>query len=443
MRGREREEIEPIGERLRRLRVQAGLSQRALAEPGVSYAYVSRIEAGSRQPSVKALRKLARKLGVSVEYLETGVDLAPREDRELRLREAELELRLSEDTKDAEQRLRELLDEAEQAGDAATAIDARRMLGLAALRRGEHAGAIAQLEQVVDSGAVSAAGQPEVYATLARAYTGGGHSQRAITLLERCLAEVEEISPDDAATYARFAIFLSYALSDFGELGRAREVLAEAIERASVITDPYMQVRLYWSQARLAAAEREPREALDNLRRAIALLESTEDRRQLGRAHLLYAEVLTYAGEANEAGPHLGLAVSLLGAHPDREDLYWLRREQARRAAELGDGDEAIARAREALDLIAGDDPYDEGMASWALAAGLSVNGQIDEAHGIFAEAVRLLTDQGAWREATEVARAWGRALRAAGRDADAAGVLDQAASLALRANRGGTRQRA
>jgi transcriptional regulator with XRE-family HTH domain len=36
------------------------------------YAYISRIEANARTPSVKAMRKLARKLGVTVEYLETG-----------------------------------------------------------------------------------------------------------------------------------------------------------------------------------------------------------------------------------------------------------------------------------------------------------------------------------------------------------------------------------
>ncbi|HET9675684.1 MAG TPA: helix-turn-helix transcriptional regulator, partial [Gaiellaceae bacterium] len=55
---------EPIGVRLRRLRLERGLSQRELASQGVSYAYISRIEAGTRRPSVKALRMLARKLGV-------------------------------------------------------------------------------------------------------------------------------------------------------------------------------------------------------------------------------------------------------------------------------------------------------------------------------------------------------------------------------------------
>jgi transcriptional regulator with XRE-family HTH domain len=68
-----------IGDRLREARVRAGLSQRELSEPGVSYAYISRIEAGVRTPSVKVLRKLAPKLGVSVSWLETGHDSAAEE----------------------------------------------------------------------------------------------------------------------------------------------------------------------------------------------------------------------------------------------------------------------------------------------------------------------------------------------------------------------------
>src|SRR5207237_9598425 len=88
---------ETIGERLRRLRLDRDLSQRELSSPGVSYAYISRIEAGTRQPSVKALRKLAPKLGVSVDYLETGSEIGTEEELELKLADAELELRLADD----------------------------------------------------------------------------------------------------------------------------------------------------------------------------------------------------------------------------------------------------------------------------------------------------------------------------------------------------------
>jgi len=63
---------EGIGARLKRLRLGRGLSQRDLSSPGISYAYISRIEAGLRTPSVKALRRIAGKLGVTVEHLETG-----------------------------------------------------------------------------------------------------------------------------------------------------------------------------------------------------------------------------------------------------------------------------------------------------------------------------------------------------------------------------------
>ena len=63
---------ETIGERLYRLRTSQGLSQRDLSDAGTSYAFISRIESGDRQPSEKALRKIAAKLGVTPHYLESG-----------------------------------------------------------------------------------------------------------------------------------------------------------------------------------------------------------------------------------------------------------------------------------------------------------------------------------------------------------------------------------
>lgn len=68
--------IETVGERIKRLRLEAGLSQRQLAEEGATYAYISRIEAGTRVVAEKALRLIAPKLGVTVHYLEGGDALA-------------------------------------------------------------------------------------------------------------------------------------------------------------------------------------------------------------------------------------------------------------------------------------------------------------------------------------------------------------------------------
>ena len=61
-----------VGRRLREARERAGLSQRELAFEGCTPAYISRIEAGARTPSLQLLREFGRRLGVSADYLATG-----------------------------------------------------------------------------------------------------------------------------------------------------------------------------------------------------------------------------------------------------------------------------------------------------------------------------------------------------------------------------------
>src|SRR5438067_11433471 len=350
-------ETESLGERLRRLRRERGLSQRDIASPGVSYAYVSRIEAGARQPSVKALRKLARKLGVSAEYLETGRDVHPAEERELRLSQAELRLRLEQDLAAPEQDFRAVLEEAAADGDADAVLRARLGLGEVAFRRGDYAGSVRQLEAPLAEGEVSPLSHGDVYATLARAYSGLGRPERAVEVLEGCRAEVRERVPEDVAAEVRFATYLRHALADRRDLAGARTVVKEALARAEGAADPYSRVRLYWSLARLALMEGKPRTALRQIHRAIGLLEATEDTRQLARAHLFCGETLIDDGDPGAAEPHLGQAERLLGDNADAADLGWLWSEQARHRALTGDHDEAAALATRALEILKGSDP--------------------------------------------------------------------------------------
>lgn len=197
-----------------------------------SYAYISRIEGGARTPSVKALRMLAKKLGVSPEYLETGRDLGVREELEIELNEAELELRLAEDTVNAEARLRVVLSEAEEAGDFAVAVRARAALGLGAFRRGEHLEAVRELEAALASGGVSPVSHWELYGTLGRAYVSAGQPERAIELFEHCVGELERTAPDNDVAYVRLATFLSYALSEVGDIALEQATALEG--RAAV-----------------------------------------------------------------------------------------------------------------------------------------------------------------------------------------------------------------
>jgi transcriptional regulator with XRE-family HTH domain len=430
-------ETESIGQRLRRLRLERGLSQRALAEPGVSYAYISRIEASTRQPSVKALRKLAPKLGVSADYLETGSDLSEGQRLELRLADAELRLRLDQDPVDAERDLRALLDQAVVAGDLRSATRARIVLGNAALAEGRAAEAIELLEPAAHDEELSPGSRPDVFYELGRAYAYLGRLDKAISLYDRCLEETRENEPENIAALVRYGTAQSYALADAGQLDRAQEVLSEIVDDSGdALGEPGAQMRLYWSLARLAGMRGEHGSSLDYARRALALVEATEDTVELGRAHLLCGYILVAQEDAERAQHHLVRAEALLGSSPRPTDLAYLRTEQAKAALLVGDGAEVVRRARQALEILGDLDPAEQGAAWLALAQGLELEGEGPASFEAFRRSAETLEGAEKLADAAGACQAWGRALRAGGRESEAMDVLERAAELAVAAGR-------
>jgi len=419
---------ETVGERLRRLRLDRRLSQRDLSSPGVSYAYISRIEAGARRPSVKALRMLAQKLGVTAEYLETGSEIGAAEARELRLADLELRLRLEGDAPAAD--LEQILVEATNDADTAAAARALVALGLIASEQGNHPLAIERLEQAVASEHVNAAGRPDVYLALAHMYAGAGSPSRAVELLQRGLRELGEIAPDDRAARIRFSTYLSYALTDLGDLTRARAVVAEALFDSDEVTDPYTRVRLYWSLGRISGEQANPRAALESFRRAIALLEATDDTLHLARAHMACADMAMAPGEEGEAAaPHLASAEQLLGPRAAANDLAMLRRLHALAATLAHEYERAEDLAQQALEFAA-DLPSEAGQAWRAIAEARAGAGDpgADEA---FRQAIEFLHESGTVRDYATVLRAYGRYLREVGREHDALDVFERAANVA------------
>lgn len=114
-----------VGRRLRDARLAAGLSQRQLSFPGCSAAYISRLEAGDRVPSLQLLRKLAAKLAADEQFLATGVARLEQDPPELV--EAHVAHRLG-DHELAKQRYEEVLE------SATPAIRARAARALEQLR---------------------------------------------------------------------------------------------------------------------------------------------------------------------------------------------------------------------------------------------------------------------------------------------------------------------
>jgi len=418
---------ETVGQRLKRLRLERGLSQRDLSEPGVSYAYVSRIEAGARQPSVKALRMLARKLGVSAEYLETGAEVGREDARELRLADIELRLRL-EGPVEADE-IEAVLDDAVEHADDPVAARARVALGFAADSRSDHSAAIAFLEAAIRSPYVTPVTRPDVYVTLGRSYAASGVAQRAVELFESALRELREIAPADVGARVRLSAYLSFALTDVGELQKARAVVTEALSTTSESVDPYTRVRLYWSLGRLQIEQSRPNEALDSFRKAVTLLEVTEDTLHLARAHVNCAQALIDADDLAGSMVHIELAERLFGPAPTDADFVVLTVMQAMHAARAGEHALAEKYGLEGL-LYAQQLPNERGQLWWAIAEGRA-GLELETAEEAFRHAVELLAEHGTVREYANVLRAYGRYLRTVGREHEALDVFERAADVA------------
>src|SRR6059058_640600 len=78
-----------LGERVRQLRVAAGLTQTDLAGERFSKEYVSQIERGKTRPTRETIEWLAQKLGVDPGFLERGVSADERRRVETLLARAE------------------------------------------------------------------------------------------------------------------------------------------------------------------------------------------------------------------------------------------------------------------------------------------------------------------------------------------------------------------
>lgn len=371
---------------------------------------------------------LAQKLGVAAEYLETGSPITAAEALELRLADAELRLRLDGDVPTEE--LREILDDAVERADSTAATRARVTLGLAAAARGDHTEAIDQLSSALRSDLISPASRPDIYATLGHAYSAVGTPRLAAELFEQGLRELAALAPDDTAARVRFSSYLSYALTDLGDLEGARRVVEEELLFSDDAADPYTRVRLYWSLGRIAHEQEKPLVALEQFRRAVALLEATEDSVHLARACLSCAAAILAAGdEVGEAQRQIDQAERLLGVRPEPADLAVIRRLQSMSAARVKAFGEGVRRAREAQEAAALL-PNQLALATWALAESLA--GLEDPAAAeTFAAATTQLSEHGTVREHAQALRAYGRYLRDAGRESEALDVLDSAAEIA------------
>ena len=408
-----------VGRRLREARERAGLSQRQLSFPGCSPAYISRIEAGDRIPSLQLLREMGRRLGVSEDYLATGTE---RHDESAVLVEAEINLRLDE-REEAAKLYGEALEQATTSDEQARALAG---LGQLAYREGKPREAISRLEEARTVGRVDLADYPGWADTLGRAYALVDQLDAAISLFESSLRSAEE--RHDGVEAIRFAVLLANALIDKTDFDAAEQLLARILELTDS-TDPVVRARLYWSQSRLAAAQEDHHRAARYARHALDLLELTEQTYYTAQAHQLLAHIELDRQQPRDALDLLERGLDLLADTGTPVDVARFKLEEARALIQLDRPDEAASLALEATGLLENESPYDAGRGYAVVADVYAELGDTSKAIEVYELAAERMSSHPS-RYLMETYEKLAALLEGSGRKDDALGVLKKAVAI-------------
>lgn len=322
-----------VGRRLREARQAAGLTQRQLSFEGCTAAYVSRIEAGARVPSLQILHEFGRRLGVSPEYLATGRPDGGELSSELL--EAELALRLGDEDRAAE------IYEAARDGAESPAALARAHLGLGrlALRRGDVSRGIELLELALESGQLAPGDASATANALGRSYASQSRFDEAFALFERFLAEAR--ARGDQFEQVRFALLLANAYVDHGDYAQAHATVGDVLDVARKIVDPMLRASLYWSQSRVHHSEGEHDRAVEYAELAVATLKASEQTLEAARALLLLAYIENDRGNPRAALELVDEGEPIVAAAGEATDAAMFAIERARALSALGETDEA------------------------------------------------------------------------------------------------------
>ena len=371
---------EAVGRRLREARERSGLLQRDLAFPGCSAAYISRIEAGKRIPSLQLLRELGKTLGVTADYLASG-DTPSRES--LELADAQLAQRLGH-LDEAHSLYQSLLKSRD--GDVRRAA----VLGLGEIAFS--AGAIDQSIELLEEYralAPTKLADPAAVEALVQAYATRGERASALALLEEQLPLAEH----DPLTHFRLTVLFANALIDLGEFDRAELAIAESLRTLGPSPEPIPLARCLWSQSRLQTARGSLDLAARYAEQALALIRGSEHAEYVARAQQLIAHIELERGNPDRALELLQDAARPIEQMGDRTAIALFQVERARALAAVGEIDEARALAQKLVLELEQLSHVDAARALAVLADTLAGAGLDDEAIDLYETAADSLSD--------------------------------------------------
>jgi tetratricopeptide (TPR) repeat protein len=377
-----------LGERLRQLRVAAGLTQSELAGSRFSKEYVSQIERGKTRPARETVEWLAERLGVDAEFLANGVTADQRGRVEAALARGEALISASRDP--------EAVQEFENARTAVLAtglaeLEVRALCGesWARMRQGEVREAIELLNRarlLTEGPGFSDIDRADVLYRLGVCRYRLTSIQTALGLFNEALALADASGlPCDQLRASIFG-WRARCYRRQRDLEAAREDVERALELAEGLDDPRTTANVLFDASIIAEREGHWVLARTYAERAKAKYEELTDRANVGRLLNNLGALNFLLGKPDQAVSFLKDAFRV--ALELQNDAEAAQAVSSLAQVHLRTGDPVLAeeQARHALTLLEGRVDYldEAGNAQVVLGRALLEQGRLDEAEECF-----------------------------------------------------------
>jgi tetratricopeptide (TPR) repeat protein len=380
-----------LGERLRQLRITAGLTQTDLAGDRFSKEYISQIERGKTRPTPETVEWLALRLGVDSGFLASGISADDRARAETLLARADA---LSE-----EHRFDEAITAYTQAlpavlGTGATELRVRALNGeaMARAQNGDVQAALALLAEsrgLVEDEGFSDVDRADVLYRLGVCRYKLSSISTAVGLFNEALALAERSHlPADQLRLNVFA-WRSRCYRRQRDYEAAREDVEHALELAEALRDARALGPVYFQASMLAERDGHWVLARTYAEKAKAQYEEVADRGNVGRLLNNLGVMDFLLGSPEDAVERFKQAYAIALEVDRDEDAATAVSSLAQVHLRTGDPARAEEQALHALEIIGErDDMLDEiGNARLVLGRALLEQDRLDEAESAFVEA--------------------------------------------------------
>lgn len=426
------ESLETLGERVRKLRAAARLTQTELAAGKFTKEYLSQIERGKTRPTDDTVVWLAERLGVDTGLLLTGVSSDERSRWEATLARAEA-LNESSDHAAAAAEFERVRIAAQAAS--ARGIELRALAGegwahlqLGDLKRAESL--IQQARSLAEDRHVSDVERADVLFRLGVCRYQLNSISTAIGLFDAALDLAERSELPSDVLRARIFRWRSRCYRRQRDWQAAREDVERALELAEGLDDPRAAAQVYFQASLIAEREGHWVLARTYAERARARYEELADRENVGRL-LNNLGGLTYLlGRPDEAIEYLKDSLRILLDTAGEAQTAYVITSLAEVYLGTGKPVEAEREARRAVALLTGraDELAELGTAQLTLGKALLEQGRLDDAQETLTAADRSFEQLSSTSHRAAVWVALGDLATTRGDDREAARLYRRAA---------------